>query len=1123
MVGKVISHYRILEKLGEGGMGVVYKAEDTKLKRTVALKFLPPGLAKDIEGKERFMHEAQAISKLNHPHIATIHDLVEADGYEFIVLEYIEGGTLRDKIGKRNHGSPLPMKEVISYAVQIAEGLSYAHKREIVHRDIKTDNIMLTNDGQVKITDFGLAKLKDATKVTKTGSTVGTAAYMSPEQACRGTVDHRSDIFSFGVVLYEMVTGELPFKGEHEPAILYEIVNIEPESMRFLQPDVPPEFEMIVRKAMSKDVNHRYQSVEDLLQDTRAFRDGLKPKISIKHKRKWLIPSLIIFGIIVLCAVWFVVSGKREIQTPIKTVSDDLSSTMKLQRKSVAVVGFRNLSRQTDDSWISTALSEMLTTELSAGNQMRTIPGENVSRMKIDLSLSDAESFAKETLNKIRNVLGTDYIVIGSYLAARGRGDRQIRVDLRIQDVGIGETVASIAEVGMESEIFDLVAKVGSVLRDKLGIRNVTTADVAALRASYQTTDEAIRLYAEGLDKLRLFDALKAKTLFTKAISLDSTYPHVRSALAEAWNTLGFKENAKTEAKKAFEFSGNVRKEDKMLIEGRYREYSREWDQAAGIYKKLWSIEPDNTDFGIRLANVYKKARRAKDILEIVNKLRAGKLYPSDDVQVDLLEAEACKLLSENQRGKSLCDSAVIKAEKQGIRVLLAEAIRTKADLLLNLDLYDSASVLVNRAKQMYSEIGNRFGEASSILIYAQALRSKGEPAKAKSLLSEAAAIFDGIGAKGQKSIPMIMEGVCFMDMNKYDSARIVYEKSLKILKKMNDQYNIALCLNYYGINDRFMGKNDDALKKFEDVEARWKEIGNKEGVAHALNNIALILYDKGNFEEARKKYAEAEAIFKEIGLKRGIILTLFNSAELESDLGDLRNSTKKFEEALSIAREIQAKRTMSSILYSLGNNYYLRGDLRNARQAQEEALSIATEMGGQLRIADRLMMLVDLDRVEGNLQRSEINARKTLALYQEGKATNGQIRSYYTIAWVLLLQNRLQEARTEVDSALQFLVQHKNDAYQVHASTISAKILAGEGYYDKAILEIDSMIQLAKKSKTLECEYNARIALGEVMMKAGKLDTGAAVLNNLEKDAESHDYGLFSNMARKILQRHNH
>jgi len=225
VIGKTVSHYKILEKLGEGGMGVIYKAHDTKLDRDVALKFLPQHLTGDPIEKERFYHEARAASALNHPNIMTIYEINEHEGQLFIATELIEGKTLKEVV----KSGPLTIKNVLDIAIQIGDGLASAHEKGIVHRDIKSENVMLTSRGQAKIMDFGLAKVKGATKLTKTGSTVGTAAYMSPEQAQGEEVDHRSDIFSFGVVLYELLTGKLPFRGEHHAAIIYSIINDDPQ------------------------------------------------------------------------------------------------------------------------------------------------------------------------------------------------------------------------------------------------------------------------------------------------------------------------------------------------------------------------------------------------------------------------------------------------------------------------------------------------------------------------------------------------------------------------------------------------------------------------------------------------------------------------------------------------------------------------------------------------------------------------------------------------------------------------------------------------------------------------------------------------------------------------------
>jgi serine/threonine protein kinase len=268
MIGQSVLHYKILEKLGEGGMGVVYKAEDTKLKRTVALKFLPRGLEAHEPERARFLQEAQAASALNHPNVCTIYDILEERDQHFIVMEYVDGVTLRQKL----ESGKLKVETVVQYAIQIGEALEEAHSKGVVHRDVKTDNIMVTSKNQVKVMDFGLAKLKGSLKLTKTSSTVGTLAYMAPEQIQGGEIDSRSDIFSFGVVLYEMLTGQLPFRGEHEAAMIYSIVNEPPESIQKYLPDISPEFVHVLNRALEKDPEERYQSVHDMVIDLRRLK-----------------------------------------------------------------------------------------------------------------------------------------------------------------------------------------------------------------------------------------------------------------------------------------------------------------------------------------------------------------------------------------------------------------------------------------------------------------------------------------------------------------------------------------------------------------------------------------------------------------------------------------------------------------------------------------------------------------------------------------------------------------------------------------------------------------------------------------------------------------------------------
>jgi len=296
MIGENINQYKVLEEIGSGGMGVVYRALDTKLDRTVALKFLPPRLGLDKGEKARFIHEAKAVAALDQQNICSIFEINETpEGRMFMAMGFYEGQTLKDKIAS----GPLPLAEALDIASQIATGLDTAHKKGIIHRDIKSANIIITPEGVVKILDFGLAKLKGVTKLTTEGTTMGTVAYMSPEQATGEEVDQRGDIWSLGVVLYEMLTGQLPFKGEYEQSVMYAILHEEPQPVNACRSGIPPELEHMVEKTLSKKPRQRYQHIDELLVDLDCLREKTKGKISPSpiHRKFTARRALVLAGI----------------------------------------------------------------------------------------------------------------------------------------------------------------------------------------------------------------------------------------------------------------------------------------------------------------------------------------------------------------------------------------------------------------------------------------------------------------------------------------------------------------------------------------------------------------------------------------------------------------------------------------------------------------------------------------------------------------------------------------------------------------------------------------------------------------------------------------------------------
>jgi len=446
MIGKTISHYKILEKLGEGGMGVVYKAEDTKLRRTVALKFLPPGLIRDNEAKKRFVHEAQAASALDHPNICTVYEIGEADdGQMYMAMALYEGETLKEKIGQK----PIKMDDAVDVACQIAQGLVMAHEKGIVHRDIKTANIFITKNGPVKLLDFGLAKLSGRTKLTQEDTTLGTVSYMSPEQARGDEMDHRSDIWSLGVVFYEMITGQLPFKGDYDQSVMYAIMNQDPEPVTGLRTGVPMEWERVVNKVLKRNADERYQNVGDLLVDLKGLKKDLDSHVIPrtakgveKAERKTGIRKLAIgTGIaLILVLAFFMLRS---------FISEEVLGSAPVP---IAVISFENQTGEPSYDRLQKVIPNLLITSLEQSKYLCVTTWQRMRDLLRQAGKQEVLVIDEETGFELCRMEGVDAIVLGSITKL---GDVFV-TDVKVLDVHTKEILKSARSEGRgESSIID--------------------------------------------------------------------------------------------------------------------------------------------------------------------------------------------------------------------------------------------------------------------------------------------------------------------------------------------------------------------------------------------------------------------------------------------------------------------------------------------------------------------------------------------------------------------------------------------------------------------------------------------------------------------------------------------
>jgi serine/threonine protein kinase/Tfp pilus assembly protein PilF len=533
MIGQTVSHYKIIEKLGEGGMGVVYKAQDTKLDRLVALKFLPSHLSASEQDKARFVQEAKAASALNHPNVCTIHDIQEHDSQMFIVMEYVEGETLRRKFPIGN------VSDAIALGIQIAEALQEAHGKGVVHRDIKAENIMVNSRDRVKVMDFGLAKLRGSLKLTRTSSTVGTLGYMAPEQIQGEDVDARSDIFSLGVVLFEMLSGRLPFRGEHEAAIMYSVLHEEPEPLAKYRNDIPAPLSQIVTRTLQKDPADRYQSAQDIVKDL------------------------------------------KKLSTP-QTVAEEKEDT------SIAVLAFEDMSPQKDQDYLCEGLAEEIINALTKLDALRvsartsafSFKGKQLDIRDIGSKLgvqTVLEGSVRKSGNRLRITAQLINVENGYHLWSE-RYDRELRDVFEIQDEITDSVVRSLRLVLTDKQ--------------KKSIESVPAPNVEA----FEYYLRGRRLFHRHIGKYE-----ESIRMFSRAIEIDPQYALAYCGLSDsyAWRFM-YRESSETNlleaekaSRKAIELAPNLAEPHTshglaISLRKKYDDAAREFEAAIRLNPRLF-------------------------------------------------------------------------------------------------------------------------------------------------------------------------------------------------------------------------------------------------------------------------------------------------------------------------------------------------------------------------------------------------------------------------------------------------------------------------------------------------------------------------------------------------------
>ena len=592
MIGSTVSHYKILEKLGEGGMGVVYVAEDTKLKRKVALKFLAKELTADDERKQRFIQEARAAAAIEHPHIAAIHDIDEADGNLFIAMEHVRGESLRDAIKQQN----LSLRKSLELASQVADGLSAAHEQGVVHRDLKPENILVSEKGYAKIIDFGLAKLLEplvqsgdssdsqetAIKLkTKEGLVMGTVAYMSPEQAKGKTVDARSDVFSYGAVLYEMLSGHSPFRRETLAESISAVLKETPAPVTVDSPELAPELQRILRKALAKDPNDRYQTMRDLRIDLRELRDGMTSTsvpamVAPAATAQFPWKSAAIVGIAVAVTLGGFLFLRDKGPAGIGASG----------RPSVAVMYFESLSGDEEVRWLSKGLPNMLLTDLAQTPGLDVVSSQRIHEILKQIGQDDLESIDKSVVSEVARKAGAGAVVVGSIFKS---GD-EVRIDVQVEDVASGRILSADSVRG--KDVFPLVDQLTDSIRASLDMGDRPGGK--ALADVTTPSLEAFQLYTQGQEASRNFRLEDARELLEKAVDIDPSFAMAYFELAVVALAQGEERLREQYTEKLLEHSDRLPERQKLRVEAfKLDEVDHKKEKAVEVLESLIARYPD--------------------------------------------------------------------------------------------------------------------------------------------------------------------------------------------------------------------------------------------------------------------------------------------------------------------------------------------------------------------------------------------------------------------------------------------------------------------------------------------------------------------------------------------------
>ncbi len=1079
----IAERYEVLRFIDRGGVGEVYEVADRELNERVALKVLRQEGA-SAENLERFKREINLARQVTHPNVCRIYEFGQESRalgrYFFLTMELLSGETLYEHI--RQQG-PMSTTAALPLVRQMAAGLEAARKAGVIHRDFKSSNVVLVEAPEVSggvravVTDFGLARAAQDDKhhrVTAHDSMLGTPAYMAPEQVEGSEVTAATDIFAVGVVLYEMLTGRYPFEGETALSTALKRLRETPTTPRSHVPQLPLRWQTAILRCLERQPWRRFQTATELVE---ALEGRRRVYPAAQALRRWLGLGS---AVVLLLAVLWLAASRWQMGEPVPAVTEDrsaLSGTLQRPsavpldqdfelRTSLALLGFRNLSAEPTDAWLATALAELLATEVAVGDHLRIVPGEKVARARHELGMDDAAAFDEGPMDRLATLLGSDLAVTGSYLAD-GQGDeRDIRLDVQIRDVVSGRVLHHLKRRGSELAVLDLVEEMGEDLRQALGIRAISEEEQAALRAVVPAGPEAVRLYAEGLDLLRRYEALQALERFRRAEELDPNNARIHSAMASAWLSLGYWPEARAAAAKAYEESKVLSHQDRLWVEAQYFEISNKRQQAMENYARLWQAFPDNLEYGLQLAKSEISMGKPDQAVETVLQLRRLPAPSGEDPRLDLVEADAARALSVYPEQQRKAAAAAAKAEVLADRLLVARAREVEA----------------------------------------AAWRDLGEPTKARQAYEEA---LDLYGASNNRSlVARVLVALAKLDrhLGNLEAAKETLRRASKVAQEIGDQGSLKHGLNTLAIILRQQGDLRQAQEMHRQELVANREIGDFRGEQITLTSLGVVERELGDLTAAESHFEQALALGREISSRRSVAINLNLLGEVRLRRGDVTGAQNLFEQALAANQGLGNRRGEAYYYSSLAEVAWARDDAATARRLHDSALAIRRDIGEQTNIAVSEMALAAIDLELGSADSAVSLARSAAQEFaREGKPQD-EAKALALLARGELQRGGAATAAEAAGRAVERVVGVQNRGTQLRVWIDTAGVLAATGERAMGIEQLRRAAQQSEALGFVDLRLEAALELSRLLAQD---DVAAAesLRQQVAKEAKEHGF----------------